>query len=160
MILKDSGLRFMDSIIWVKSGPNFTVLRNAHILKNKIYYPTFQWEAFLVFQKEGSMPRMTYEGAKYMNQFISNVWEFSPISNSIEKMGHKDPLPIEFPYRFIQAYTQKNATILDPFGGSGTTLIAAEKAGRQAFLIERMPKFCDIAIARWEKLTGKKAERL
>jgi len=50
--------------------------------------------------------------------------------------------------------------VLDPFGGSGTTMIAAEKLGRKSILIEIDPHYCDVIIARWEKYTGKKAELL
>lgn len=48
--------------------------------------------------------------------------------------------------------------VLDCFGGSGSTLIAAEQCGRQARLIEISPHYCDVIISRWEKLTGKKHE--
>jgi len=47
--------------------------------------------------------------------------------------------------------------VLDPFGGSGTTLIAAEKTGRQARLVELDPLYCDVTIRRWQALTGKDA---
>lgn len=47
--------------------------------------------------------------------------------------------------------------MLDPFGGSGTTLLAAEQLGRRAFLMELDPKFCDVIIRRWEDYTGQKA---
>ena len=50
--------------------------------------------------------------------------------------------------------------VLDPFGGSGTTLIACERTGRQARLIELDPKYCDVIVQRFEKFTGKKAERI
>jgi len=47
--------------------------------------------------------------------------------------------------------------VLDPFGGSGTTLIACEKAGRQARLIELEPKYCDVIVRRWQDFSGKRA---
>jgi DNA modification methylase len=47
--------------------------------------------------------------------------------------------------------------VLDVFGGSGTTLIACEKAGRQARLIELEPKYCDVIIRRWQEFTGQEA---
>ena len=50
--------------------------------------------------------------------------------------------------------------ILDTFGGSGTTMIAAEQLGRKARLMELDPHYCDVIIARWEKLTGEKAVKL
>ena len=50
--------------------------------------------------------------------------------------------------------------VLDAFGGSGSTLIAAEETGRKARLVELNPKYCDVIIARWEALTGKKHLKL
>ena len=50
-----------------------------------------------------------------------------------------------------------NGLVLDPFGGSGSTLIAAERTGRKAALIELEPKYVDVTVKRWEILTGNKA---
>jgi DNA modification methylase len=50
--------------------------------------------------------------------------------------------------------------VLDTFGGSGTTIVACEQLGRKARLMELDPHYCDVIIARWEKLTGQKATRL
>jgi DNA modification methylase len=159
LLLQNCGFQYLDTIAWTKSTANFSVMRNAHIARNKMYYPTFQWEALLVFQKPGKMPKMTAQGAKYMSNFQSNVWEIPSVPNRIKRFGHPDVCPVELPYRCIQAYTGKNARVFEPFGGSGTTLIAAEKAGRQAFLVEQRPDYCDIIIKRWEDQTGKKASR-
>ena len=49
---------------------------------------------------------------------------------------------------------------MDLFGGSGTTLIAAEQLNRKCYMMELDPHYCDVIIARWEKLTGNKAERI
>ena len=57
----------------------------------------------------------------------------------------------------IRDVSHRGQVVLDIFGGSGTTLIAAEKTGRSARLIEIDPIYCDVIIRRWEKLTGKKA---
>ena len=48
--------------------------------------------------------------------------------------------------------------MLDLFGGSGSTLIAAEQTGRKAFLLEIDPLYCDVIVKRWEGFTGRKAE--
>lgn len=60
---------------------------------------------------------------------------------------------------FIVNSSKEGDRILDPFGGSGTTLIAAEKTGRIAYLCELDPKYCDVIVSRWEKYTGKSATR-
>lgn len=65
------------------------------------------------------------------------------------------PVPL-FAYQ-MQNSTKAGDIVLDSFGGSGTTMIAAEQIGRKARLMEYEPHYCDVIIARWEKLTGKTA---
>jgi len=60
----------------------------------------------------------------------------------------------------IQNSSKEGDIILDSFGGSGTTIVACEQLGRKARLMELDPHYCDVIIARWEKLTGQKAEKL
>jgi DNA modification methylase len=56
--------------------------------------------------------------------------------------------------------TIRGEAILDPFVGSGTTLIACEQLGRRCYAIELEPKYVDVVVERWESYTGKKAERI
>ena len=59
----------------------------------------------------------------------------------------------------VRDASHRGGIILDPFGGAGSTLIAAEKTGRKARLIELEPRYVDATIKRWEALTGRRAER-
>ena len=68
------------------------------------------------------------------------------------------PIPL-FAYQMCNS-TKPGDLVLDSFGGSGTTLIAAEQMRRRARLMELDPHYCDVIIARWEKFTGLKAERI
>lgn len=70
---------------------------------------------------------------------------------------HPTMKPLELVGRAIKNSSKPNDLILDTFGGSGSTLIASEQLGRKCFMCELDPKYCDVIIARWEKLTGKKA---
>ena len=54
---------------------------------------------------------------------------------------------------------KNDASMLDPFGGSGTTIIAAEQLGRACYTMECEPRYCDLTIDRWQKLTGKGAKK-
>ena len=67
--------------------------------------------------------------------------------------------PVELVERAIRNSSRPGNVVLDPFGGSGTTLIAAEKSGRIARLIELDPKYVDVIVRRWEDFTGKQATR-
>ena len=156
-LFEESGFRYLDAIIWKKTGANYAVPRNFHILRNGYYYPALGWEALLVYQKPGQMPKMTREGQIYMSKFHTDVWEIPAITNQMERYGHPAVCPVEIPYRSIQAYTGSGDSIFEPFGGSGTTLIAAEKASRSAYAMERNPAYCDVIVKRWETLTGGRA---
>ena len=156
--LEQEGFEYLDTIAWVKSGANFDLRRNCHISTTGRYYPALQWEAILVYKKPGSMPIMDAAGKAYMKNHQTNVWEVRQVIKQSEKIGHPAVCPIEIPYRSMQAYSRKGHAVYDPFGGSGTTLLAAEKAGRRAFLMEQHPAYCDIIIRRWEEMTGGKAE--
>lgn len=65
--------------------------------------------------------------------------------------------PVELVERAIHNSSKTKDIILDPFGGSGSTMIACEKTGRRARLIELDPKYVDVIVKRWEEFTGKKA---
>ncbi|HUW31548.1 MAG TPA: DNA methyltransferase, partial [Planctomycetota bacterium] len=63
------------------------------------------------------------------------------------------------PAFFIPLHSKPGESIVDPFLGSGTTLIAAEQLGRRCYGLEIEPRYCDVIVKRWEEFTGKKATR-
>ena len=65
--------------------------------------------------------------------------------------------PVSLVERAIRNSSRKGDLVFDPFGGSGTTLIAAEKTGRHASLIELDPKYVDVIVRRWQEFTGETA---
>ena len=86
-----------------------------------------------------------------------SVWEVPrPRSNK----EHPTMKPIELITRAINNSSRANDLVLDPFAGSGSTLIAADQTRRRARVMEIDPKYCDVIIARWERITGGKAELL
>ncbi len=72
---------------------------------------------------------------------------------------HPTPKPVPLLEELIKAAAPSRGTILDPFAGSGPTLIAAERTGRTCYAVELEPRYCDIILARWEALTGRVASR-
>ena len=74
-------------------------------------------------------------------------------------MVHLTEKPVELAERAMIYSSRPGENVLDLFGGSGSTLIAAEKTGRRAFLMEIDPLYCDVIVRRWEEFTGRKAER-
>ena len=73
---------------------------------------------------------------------------------------HPTQKPVKLHIDILRDYTEINCLILDPFLGSGTTLIAAEQLGRKCYGMEIEPKYCDVIIKRWEDFTGKSARKL
>jgi len=75
-------------------------------------------------------------------------------------MQHLTEKPVELASRALLNSTETGENVLDLFGGSGSTLIAAQMHSRRAFLMEIDLPYCDVIVQRWEKFTGKKAKRL
>lgn len=70
---------------------------------------------------------------------------------------HPTVKPVALVADAIQDVSRRGEIVLDPFGGSGTSLIAADQCGRTARLIELEPAYCDVIVRRWQELTGKEA---
>ena len=90
-----------------------------------------------------------------VGEVTSNFWEVS--NRGAQTENHKACFPVELPERGIRIVKSNTGVIFDPFGGSGTTMIAAEKNGRHSRLMELDPKYCDVIITRWQDFTGKQA---
>ena len=76
-----------------------------------------------------------------------------PLSNKL----HPTMKPVALIEHFLSNSSKRSSIVLDPFGGSGSTLIACEKLGRSARLLELEPKFCDVIVKRWEEFSGQTA---
>jgi DNA modification methylase len=87
-----------------------------------------------------------------------DVWSVKKVNP--QSMVHLTEKPVELAVRAIQYSSRVGENALDLFGGSGSTLIACEQTNRKAFLMELDPPYCDVIVERWEKFTGRKAERL
>ena len=93
----------------------------------------------------------------------TNVWDYAGVKSFA---GRDDPdihptvKPVALIADAIKDCSKRNDIVLDPFGGSGSTLIAAERTKRKARLIETGPHYCDTMVRRWQKLTGKRAADL
>lgn len=74
------------------------------------------------------------------------------------KRIHPTQKPVKLAAWFLEKYTRENDTVVDLFGGSGSTLIACEQLNRKCYMMELDPHYCDVIIDRWEQFTGRKAE--
>lgn len=128
------------------------------------------WSTFIIWAKD----RFTLGRADYQRQYEpilygwpegvkrhwcgdrdqGDVWNIErPHKNDL----HPTMKPVSLVERAIRNSSRKGDLVFDPFGGSGTTLIAAEKTGRHASLIELDPKYVDVIVRRWQEFTGETA---
>lgn len=98
-------------------------------------------------------------------RYRTNVWDYAG-ANSFKRSRqsgletHPTVKPVAMIADAIKDCSHRNGLILDPFGGSGTTVIAAERTDRRACVIDLDPYYVDAAVARWSKLTGRTAQRV
>jgi len=139
-VLKESGLYFSQGIVWDKEHP---------VLTRKDMMGCFEI-AFYGWR----------EGAGH-NFFGPNnatdLWHVKKVNP--QSMVHLTEKPVELAVRAIQYSSRAGENVLDLFGGSGSTLIGCEQAGRKAYLMEIDPLYCDVIVSRWETFTGRKAQR-
>lgn len=120
-----------------------------------------QHEMVLVW-KIGTAAHTNTFGLGDKGRYRTNVWSYPGVntfkSDRMEELAsHPTVKPVALVADAIRDVSHRGQLVLDVFGGSGTTLIAAEKTGRLARLIEIDPIYCDVIIRRWQKLTGKRA---
>ncbi|MEJ7928196.1 DNA methyltransferase [Sphingobium sp. AN641] len=118
-------------------------------------------ELIFVFKK-GSAEHVNSFGLGDTGRYRTNVWDYAGISSMgsarMEELAmHPTVKPVALVADAIQDCSRRGDIVLDAFGGSGTTLIAAEKVGRSARLIEFDPLYCDTIVRRFEKMMGKSA---
>ena len=136
--------------VWAKSnGGMGTFYRSRH-------------ELIFAF-KNGTAPHINTFELGQTGRYRTNVWEYAGV-NSFGR-GRDDFLamhptvkPVALVADAIKDCSRRRQIVLDPFAGSGTTLIAAEKTGRRARVMELDPLYCDTIIRRWQILTGKRAQ--
>lgn len=141
LTLKDNGFHWSSTIIWNK---------DQLVLSRKDYHTKYEpiWYGW----KEGEGRLCPLKDRKQ-----SDVWDFDRPKRSDE---HPTMKPVALVARAITNSSAKGNLVLDLFGGSGTTLIAAEETGRACRMMELDPKYVDVIINRWEQATGKKAVRI
>ena len=129
-------------------------------------YQTWQKQAEeKAFKREyDDLKREYYKTRAYFDNVHDNmnsVWHFERTSVEERKDtgNHATPKPLALCTRAIKTSSQENEIVLDLFGGSGSTLIACEQNGRKSRLMELDPKYVDVIVNRWQKLTGKEAVR-
>lgn len=136
---------YADTIIWDKQRSQPAMAKN--VLNSEFEYVHIfggnSTRAIGTIPFRGTLSNMIHIGAQSKNDFADT---------------HNATFSVEFASFFITNFAK--SSVLDLFGGTGTTLIAAEQLNRKCYMMELDPHYCDVIIARWEKLTGKKATKI
>ena len=141
MMMRDSGLEVRHNLVWRKNAPTFSLGRLDYDYQHEPIMYTW------------TKSHHNYRKGKYR----TSVWDFDkPRKCDL----HPTMKPVELVANCLLDCTKEGDIVLDAFGGSGTTIIASQQLKRRARLMELDPHYCDVIIARWEKLTGEKAEKI
>jgi len=139
-MLHEIGFKLFDEIIWVKGNANNGALKGKPLFGSYPYPPTPKildsiFENILIFKKPGKRHQPSKEVKERSKlskeewiKYTRGVWYIEPDRKAI----HPATFPIEIPTRLIKLYSFVEETVLDPFAGTGTTLVAAKRLGRKA----------------------------
>jgi DNA modification methylase len=136
--LKEAGLYFSQTIIWDKEHP---------VLTRKDYMGAHEW-CFYTW-KEGAAHQF------FGPNNATDLWRVKKINPTA--MEHLTQKPVELALRAIQYSSRPGENVLDPFGGSGSTLIACEQTGRRCYMMELDTIYADLIVDRYQRFTGKPA---
>ena len=145
--MQNTSDNLIDIVIWDKGNSQPAMARG--VMSSQFEFIIFLGEE----NAKRTIPFSDWRGT------IKNVYEGPPQRSNKFAEFHGATMPIHLPEWIIKDVCNKALSIYDPFLGTGTTLIAAEKTKRKCYGMELDPKYCDVIVKRWEDFTGKKATR-
>jgi DNA modification methylase len=134
-----------ETIIWNKNGSINLPQKGIYSRKCELVFVMSSCEEYRTSQNKGDC-RWNYFDIGKEKQYDK------------DGLQHRATYPVDFALRCVDEFSLRGDTLLDPFGGSGTTMIAAEKNGRHSRLMELDPKYCDVIVQRWQDFTGQQAK--
>ena len=138
MMMRDAGLPVRHVLMWRKNSPTFSLGRLDYDYQHEPIFYTW------------GEKHHNYRGGENR----TTVWDYDkPRKCDL----HPTMKPVALVVNAIRDGSKEGNVVLDLFGGSGTTLIAAEQTGRKCYMMELDPHYVDVIIARWEQETGRKA---
>jgi DNA methylase len=161
--VREAGLYHSQTLVWVKD--RFVLGRSDYHYRHE---PVLHGQALDTLEDLQSLGGKDHDDVLYGwrkgtahlfagGRKLDTVWEIARPARSRE---HPTMKPVELVARAIEYSSRPGETVLDPFGGSGTTLIAAEQLGRRCAIVELEPRYAQVILERWQAFTGRQAERL
>jgi site-specific DNA-methyltransferase (adenine-specific) len=151
-IAKQVGWKYRTTIVWNEGNISNSAARGSFMSASSphVISPV---ELIVVMYKEKwkkSRKGVSDISKEEFIEWTNGMWTFS--GESKKKIGHPAPFPLELPKRCIKLFSYKDDIVLDPFMGSGTTLVSANMCGRKSFGIELSREYCELAMRRLLKL--------
>lgn len=168
MMMKDAGLPLRHTLIWVKNTHSFSLSLDYSYKHEPIFYTWTKSHKFYgdfsssVIDDTKPVDKMDKNELKALIRALQEkketdvIYEDKPLVSDL----HPTMKPIKLIARLMINSSRKDDVIADIFGGSGSTIIAAEQLGRKCRMMELDPHYVDVIIDRWEKYTGGKAEKI
>ena len=135
-----------------------TEFYEINLTQQKKTQPTRAKESTTRRQADGSLRKSTTGDQSHSLKQMESVLQITPVK--VHDVDHPAPFPVNLPAEYIKAMTDEGDLVIEPFGGSGSTLIACEQLNRKCYMAELDPHYCDVIIQRWENSTGEKAKLL
>ena len=143
---REVALALKDVVVWAKGSRSSAAKDSFYRCRHKLV---------LVFKNGDAVQTNTLAPGQPGR---TNIWEYAAVGASSDDLAsHPAAKPTALVADAISHVTGRGAIVLDPFAGTGTTIIAAEKTGRHGRAIESDPLYCDVIIRRWQQYTGKAA---
>lgn len=139
MMMRDAGLPVRHNLIWAKNSATFSMGRLDYDYKHEPIFYT--WTKRHEFYGGNDNTLLEYDKPRKCDL-------------------HPTMKPVALVAHLMENSSRRGDVVADIFGGSGTTLIAAEQLGRTCYMMELDPHYCDVIIERWQNLTGEKAVRV
>lgn len=152
-IARDVGWKYQTTIIWNEGTISRRTAWGSWLRPSAPHVIAPVETIVVLYRDEWNRPhlgddRVTIEREEFM-EWTLGVWKFN--GESAKAVGHPAPFPIELPRRCIRLFSYKGDRVLDPFAGSGTTLIAALRDEREAFGVELSEEYRELALSRIHK---------
>lgn len=165
----DSGLAVKHILMWVKNAATFSMGRLDYEYRHEpIFYTWDKKHNFYggyntsVIDDTENIDKMSKAELKETLRAIRDKEDTSVIyvDKPLKCNLHPTMKPVKLVARLMYNNSRPGDPVADIFGGSGTTMIAAEQLNRRCFMMELDPHYCDVIIARWEAFTGQKAKQI
>lgn len=152
------GWHISQTLIWIKEHLILSRGQDYHRIYEPAYFGWKKGNKHYVEKKIGT----NWDELQLLGyaDFLDSVNAMYERRDDTKEYKHPTQKPVRLAERALSKHSRINDVVLEPFGGSGSTLIACEQMKRQCYCIELDPKFCDVIVSRWESLTGEKAKKL